>query len=194
MNEELSKLIDEAKAITEDARKTFGHLSAEQLNWKPSAESWSVAQCLEHLIVINSGYFPIIKKLVRGEYKHSLKERLPVLPKVFGKLVINAVKPEAQRKIKASTKFEPSKSAIDAQIVNKFVEHQQEVIEHMKMTENLNLNKIIITSPVASLVTYSLLDAHKIVVLHEQRHIAQAKRVMETEGFPKDKLMSSAAH
>jgi hypothetical protein len=185
MNEELPKLIDDAKAVAEDAQKTFGPLSAEQLNWKPNAESWSVAQCFEHLIVTNSGYFPIIKKLVSGEYKHSLKERFPLLPKLFGKIVINAVKPEAPRKVKAATKFQPSNSALDAGIINKFVGHQQEIIEHIKMTENLNLSKIIITSPIINLITYSLLDAYKIIVAHEQRHLSQAKRVMQTEGFPK---------
>lgn len=185
MNKELPEIIDEAKAIAEDAQKTFGSLTTEQLNWKPNAESWSVAQCFEHLIVINAGYFPIMEKVARGEYKHSLKERLPILPKIFGKLVINAVKPETKRKLKADPKFEPSKSGIDGDIIEKFVKHQQEIIEHIKMTENLDVTKIIITSPVASFVTYSLLDAFKIIVAHEQRHYAQAKRVMEMSEFPK---------
>ena len=185
MNEELSNLIDEAKQIAEDAQKTFGNLSVEQLNWKPNDESWSVAQCLEHLIVINSSYFPLIEKISRGEYKHSLKERLPLLPKFFGKLVLNAVKPETERKLKASPKYQPSSSAIEGDIIEKFTKHQQEVIEHIKMTGHLDLKKIIITSPVASFVTYSLLDGYKIVVAHEQRHFAQAERVTQVEGFPK---------
>jgi hypothetical protein len=48
------------------------------------------------------------------------------------------------------------------------------------------LKKIIITSPVASFVTYSLLDGYKIIVAHEQRHFAQAKRVMQLSEFPKN--------
>jgi hypothetical protein len=186
MNEELPKLIDDAKQIAEDAQKTFGHLSAEQVNWKPNAESWSVAQCFEHLIVINSSYFPLLEKISRGEYKHSLKERLPLLPKLFGKLVLNAVNPETERKLKASPKFQPSSSAIGGDIIERFVQHQQRLIEHIKMIENLDLKKIIITSPVASFVTYSLLDGYKIIVAHEQRHFAQAKRVMQMSEFPKN--------
>ncbi len=183
---ELLVLITEVKQIAEDAREAFGHLSTEQLNWKPSAESWSVGQCFEHLIVINSDYFPVVEKVARGEYKHSLKERLPLLPKFFGKIVLNAVQPEAARKLKASPKFQPSSSAIDSDIIEKFTKHQQEIIKHIKMTEHLDLKKIIITSPVASFVTYSLLDGYKIVVAHEQRHFAQAKRVMQMSEFPKN--------
>ena len=55
----------------------------------------------------------------------------------------------------------------------------------MRMTEELDLRNIVITSPVMSLMTYSLWDAYKIMVAHERRHMAQAKRVMDTPGFPK---------
>lgn len=179
MNEELPKIIQEAKAIAEDAQKIFGSLTTEQLNWKPNAESWSVAQCFEHLIVIDASYFPIMEKVARGEYKHSFKERLPILPRLFGKLIINAVKPETKRKLKAATNFAPSKSEIDGRIIEKFVKHQQEIIEHIKMTANVDVANFIITSPVASFVTYSLLDGYKVIVEHERRHMAQAERVIE---------------
>jgi hypothetical protein len=184
MNDELPALITEAQAIATDVRNTFGHLNATQLNWKPSAEQWSVAQCFAHLIAINSGYFPIIERVVRGEHKPSLHERLPLLPRLFGSLVLSAVKPEASRKLKANARFEPSASAIDADIIAKFEAHQRAVVDHMRMTEGVDLRRLIITSPVASIATYSLLDAYRILVAHERRHMAQAGRVMESSGFP----------
>lgn len=54
----------------------------------------------------------------------------------------------------------------------------------MTASENIDLEKTIITSPVAAFVTYSVLDGYRIIVRHGQRHLAQAKRVMEVEGFP----------
>jgi hypothetical protein len=49
----------------------------------------------------------------------------------------------------------------------------------MKATEHLDLEKIIITSPALGMVTYSLMDAYRIIVVHEARHFQQAKRVTE---------------
>jgi DinB superfamily len=184
MNEELPTLITEAQAIADDAEKTFGHLSATQLNWKPTADGWSVAQCFSHLIALNSDFFPVIVRIVRDGYKPSFKERLPLLPKLFGSMILKSVQPEAPRKFKAVPKFQPSSSAIGGDIVSKFTAHQRDVIEHMKMTERLDLRNIIVTSPVASIVTYSLLDAYRILVAHERRHMAQAQRVTRTPGFP----------
>ena len=185
MNEELPGLIDEARAVAAEAQETFGHLSAEQVNWKPHAGEWSVAQCFEHLIAINSAYFPLIRKIARGEHRPSLRERLPLLPRLFGSMVLKAVQPTAPRKFKTNPAFEPASSAIDGGIIARFRAHQQEVIEHMRMTENVNLRDAVITSPAASVATYSLLDAYKILVAHERRHMAQAGRVMERSGFPR---------
>jgi hypothetical protein len=100
VNDQLPGLIDEARAVAAEAQETFGHLSAEQVNWKPHAGEWSVAQCFEHLIAINSAYFPLIRKIARGEHRPSLRERLPLLPRLFGSMVLKAVQPGAPRKFK----------------------------------------------------------------------------------------------
>jgi len=185
MNDALPQLIEELHAVAADARSTFGRLTNEQLNWKPSPDEWSVAQCLDHLVVSNEEFFPLIDKIKRGAHKPSLKERVPILPRVFGSLVLNAVKPEGQRKLKAAKPFQPSTSKIGADIVSRFENQQEEIAKQMKATENFDLRKIIVTSPIASFVTYSVFDAYRIIVAHDQRHVAQAKRVMAREGFPR---------
>lgn len=185
MNEGLSAFIEEARAITQEAQEAFGHLNTEQLNWKPAPEEWSVAQCFDHLIVTNTGYLPLIKKIADGQYKPSFRERMPLLPRAFGSIVLNAVQPEAQRKFKAVPKFQPSSSAIQGDILARFTTHQEDLVKHMRMTEEVDLRRIIITSPVMSLMTYSLWDTYKILVAHERRHMAQAKRVMDAPGFPR---------
>lgn len=191
MDPELPRLVDEARTIATEAQREFGQLTAQQLNWKPTASEWSVAQCLDHLIVSNSGYFPIAANVARGAYRTSLKERLPLLPRLFGALVLRAVQPESQRKFKASPNFQPSRSDIGSDIVGRFVSQQHELIDHINLTKDVDLRKTIITSPVASFVTYSLLDGYKIVVAHEKRHLAQARRVTQREGFPKDESAAS---
>ncbi|MGH9844290.1 MAG: DinB family protein, partial [Blastocatellia bacterium] len=50
ISEDLSGLISEANAITDETLAGFGGLTAQQLNWKPGADQWSVAQCFDHLV------------------------------------------------------------------------------------------------------------------------------------------------
>lgn len=184
MNGEVDTLIGKARAIAEDARASFGKLSAQQLNWKPSAERWSIAQCFDHLITSNSGYLPIIEAVRSGTKKTRFLERLPVLPGLAGKLLVKSLDPASPRKLKAPKNFQPAQSNISAGVLDDFVAQQEQVIAGMKSTSHLELEKIVITSPAVSAVTYSLLDAYRIIVVHEQRHLQQAKRVAEEPAFP----------
>jgi hypothetical protein len=60
------------------------------------------------------------------------------------------------------------------------------MIEHLrKLPPDLDPAKTIVTSPLMGLVTYSLDDCYTILAVHGPRHFNQAKRVMETDGFPK---------
>src|SRR6185369_11788748 len=94
---EVAGLIAELREVTGRAEKTFGRLSAVQLNWKPAPAEWSIAQCLEHLILINADYLPILERVARG-WRPSLKERLPLLPRLFGNMVLALVQPDSGRK------------------------------------------------------------------------------------------------
>ena len=41
-----------------------------------------------------------------------------------------------------------------------------------------------VTSPVSRVITYSLLNAYRIVVVHEHLHLRQARAVAASAGFP----------
>jgi len=181
----LPQILDEAGAIVRDAQSTFGSLNAEQLNWKPSAGQWSVAQCLDHLISANREMLPAFDEAIRGTKRAKFFERVPVLPGLFGRMMVKVVAPDGKRKFKAPATAVPSASALDPRIVEQFVAHQQEVIGKMKAIQNLNPATTVMTSPFVSFITYSLLDACRIIVAHERRHFAQAERVMAMSGFPR---------
>ncbi len=184
--ERLSELVSAAHAINDQALTRFGGLTAGQLNWKPGADRWSVAQCLDHLVTANVAYFPIFEKLLSGEKKNTFWESLPGLPALWGKLLVKAVAPESTRKLKAPKIFLPSSSQVDGAIVRRFIDQQNQVIGYMKATEGLDLDRTKISSPVSHYITYSLMDAYRIIIAHEKRHLLQAVRVAETDGFPKE--------
>src|SRR5262244_451966 len=78
--EQLSRLISTADAITNETLAGFGGLTAQQLNWKPGANQWSIAQCFDHLVTANGAYSPIFEKVLNGEKKNTFWESLPWLP------------------------------------------------------------------------------------------------------------------
>lgn len=180
---DVHSLVAALNNIAAETKSTFGGLSPSQLNWKPSAERWSVAQCLDHLITTNTQYFPAIEDALAGKTR-TLWQRMPVLPGLGGKLLMKFVDPASTRKVTAPQRFRPAQSDVSPSIVSDFIAHQSTLIKRIKSTERLDLANVVISSPVTSAITYSLLDTYRILVLHETRHFQQAQRVTEEPSFP----------
>lgn len=181
---QVHSLVSQADAIGVDARNVFGNLTKEQLNWKPSPERWSVGQCFDHLIASNKGYLPIIDDILNGKKKSSVWQKLPFLPGLWGRILIKTLDPSQTRKMKAPKRFEPAQSDVSGSIINDFVAQQEHISGKIKATADLDLDRIVITSPAANFITYSLMDAYRIIVVHERRHFQQAQRVTKESGFP----------
>lgn len=181
----IPEIAAEIEKIKIKAQSDFSHLNVEQLNWKPNAKSWSVGQCLDHLATSASLYEPIFKELVNKNRPANFWRSVPLLPSLFGKMLLNTVKPERDRKNKTVPVFKPSQSEINLDVIEQLHTQLDTFSELAQQLGDYNLKKTIITSPAAKFVNYSLLDALNIVTIHNYRHFNQAKEVMAMEDFPK---------
>lgn len=179
--EELTARLDN---VTESVEKDFGSLTASQLNWKPSVEKWSIAQCIDHIIVSNETYFPQLETIITGRWRNSFWQNMPMLHKLWGNIMIKAVSPDTVKKVNTFKIFQPASSGIPLSIIKEFTSHNHTMKEFIEKSHYANLDKIVITSPVSRFITYSLHDAFIILVSHEERHYKQAKNVKELPGFP----------
>jgi len=182
---DLPTVVAEASLIAEGTKRVFGGLSAEQVNWKPGAGEWSIGQCFDHLVISNRPYVQIFEEILAGQRRSRIWERMPLLPHLFGRLLIKALRPDSGRRVEARPAFYPSSNHIAPTIITSFLEQQQRLLSLMNASGSLDLDAITITSPVARFVTYSLMDACRIIVVHEQNHYVQATRLKESHGFPR---------
>jgi hypothetical protein len=174
----------ELGAVARDAQAVFGRYDQHQLNWRPDAASWSIAQCFDHLLNANREMFRAIDRATERSSPPSIWQRLPVLPRVFGAMLIKSQMPETKRKLKAPRTAEPASSAIDPHIIERFVAHQHEAADRVRSLAGRDAARIIMVSPFLSFITYSVLDGCRIIVTHERRHFEQARRVTQARGFP----------
>ena len=181
---DLSTVLAEGRLVTDETKRVFGQLSAEQINWKPGGEEWSVGQCFDHLIISNRLLLTVIEEIRQGQRGPRAWERVPLLPRLFGKLLIRTLRADAGRKVKAPRALNPSASHIPGGIITSFVEQQDRLLQLIEETRGLELDRITITSPVARLITYSLMDAYRLFVVHEQNHFLQASRLLQSSRFP----------
>jgi hypothetical protein len=181
----LETIVVGAEENSKAARELVSGLSNAQLNWKPAPEKWSIAQCLDHLAIAAQkfdGYFS--GALARGRKNWPVTAGPAYRPSFMGGWLVKYVSPEAVKKLTAPKVFRPAESANIDEPLEKFLKQQERFIEFVRATNGIDYNKTRLRSPVTPLMRYSLADAFVITVVHGQRHLAQARRVRETPGFP----------
>lgn len=181
----LPELADMARDVRRDVAARFGGLTETQLNWKPTPNDWSVGQCFDHILTSNALYFDTFEAALGGTKATRLLERVPVLPSLYSRFLIEALRPEAARKMPTTPNFYPTQSAVDPTIIDRFLAQQDRLITTFEALTQVDAARITMTSPAASVVTYSVLDGCRIIVVHEQHHIGQIQRLLDWPAFPR---------
>ena len=182
MDERITNVTADLAAAVTDAKESFGGLTVEQLNWKPAENSWSVAQCLDHLIKTNHEFDAEFEKLMAGGRKNSFWENYSPLTGWCGRFLVNAARNDS-KKIKAPSKRIVPPSDISGDIVERFVDDFASMNQKVKACAGLDRKTTVLTSPFLKVMTYTLDDALSLLVEHTRRHIRQAKRVTEMPAF-----------
>lgn len=164
--------------MTRSFVQKFGGLTDEQLNWKPSNKTWSIGQNIQHLILVNESYFPIITAAKKGTFKPPFISKFDFIVNFLGTVLLKAVQPDNKKKTRTFQIWEPSSSKFDTEIITRFEEHQSILKQVIRDSLDLVRKGIVIASPANKNIVYKLDIAFDIIVAHEQRHFEQAKEVL----------------
>ncbi len=181
----MSKWTEEIDEITEGFLNSFGMLSEKDLNWKPPPEEWSIAENIDHLITLNETYFPAFKDLKSGNYSLPFIARFGFVVNFFGSFILKSVQPSNTKKTKTFPIWEPKKSTIGKDILPRFKAHQNRLKEEIQNIEEKVHENAVISSPANKNIVYKLGTAFDILIAHEKRHYAQAKKVLDLLGSTK---------
>ncbi len=159
-------------------------LSGEQLNWKHHDASWSIAQCLAHLIIADGLRIGIIEKKINEDFKTGGWEKLNPLKNFWGSVLTTQTQERVKHKIKAPRLFLPPENEMADDILSGFTKHLEDIFLHINNCIDANIDEVFVISPISGLVSYSLRNAITIIIGHERRHISQAIRIKQSKDFP----------
>ena len=69
----------------------------------------------------------------------------------------------------------------EAFILKRFIEHQEKLKQKILDSEDLLEQNAVISSPANPKIVYKLDAAFKIILAHEERHLQQAKKILEIQ-------------
>ncbi|MBS9525091.1 DinB family protein [Litoribacter alkaliphilus] len=179
MSQKPTEWVAEIDRITAKFEREFAEMSLEQIYWKPHPEVWSIGENIQHLIQLNSSYFPMFQELKDGKYQKPWSGNFSFIYNLIGNSIYKSVSDGRKKKIKTFASWEPKIGGTHQDIVQKFTKHQQELKSWItKLAPQFGKN-VVINSPINKLLPYTLDKAMDIIVAHEDRHFQQALEVKE---------------
>ena len=176
----LKDVIKDLKEIEETTKNEFQNLSEENLIWKPAADKWSVAECLQHIIIANSIY---IKDIEQRLQKAELKTiEYPISFSITGKLFLYAVDPKYTWKVPAPQIFKPvreNKVESGIRTVQEFLRLQEEIMAIAVKACAYDHQHVHTYSPLSKLLKFNVGEQLYIMMRHTKSHINQALRVKD---------------
>jgi hypothetical protein len=173
-------LLDHLNQSSSEFRDSLKGLTAEQWNYKPAPEVWSIAECAEHIALSEGFLRELVEKkvLAAPASPEQAAERKAKDEKVLKMITDRSFKAKAPEPLKPTGQFGTPETALA-----KFQESRKETIALAKSRDDLREHAI----PHPALKE---LDAYQWLLYlsgHTMRHTAQIHEVKANAGFPKGK-------
>jgi len=182
---QLQKILDDAQDIRGKANTKLRKLTPNQLMWSPTAEKWPIAVVLDHLNKCHTLTIPRFEEALK-EAKQAGEERDVVIPHRFmDRVFLKLFGGSAPIQIPVPPMFEPDPKPNPKQAVSQFFALHDEFEKVVKKSDDYQLTKLRVISPVTERVKVSYITYLEIQVLHEAYHWQQMDWLTKQIDFPK---------
>ncbi|MEO9869647.1 DinB family protein [Ekhidna sp.] len=174
--EERKKALSHLKDSQSNLMSLVGGLNEDQLNFKVNEESWSIANCMEHIAISEENLMGMVKMSLKEQADPSKRAEVAMSDNQLIGIITSR-----EQKVKTRKEFEPTNSFGGfSSTIKTFKERRKENMKFVKSTD-MDLRNHYIQFP------FGLIDSYQGIMFisgHTQRHADQIKEIMESEGFP----------
>jgi len=175
--DERSKALEHLKKSQSELLKTVKGLSERQLNFKLNEETWSIAECMEHIAISEKSIFGIVQMTLQNEPDPTKRSEVKMTDDQVIGLITNR-----ERKVKTRPESEPKSNfgSYEGSLME-YKEKRKSNIGFVKSTKD-DLRNRYFEFP------FGTLDSYQVILFlsgHSVRHTYQIKEVMTNESFPK---------
>jgi hypothetical protein len=183
---EIARLFEELDAAQRDASTLVAGLSEAQGTWRASPESWSVAECLDHLATANTVYLRAMAPPAARARQLARWRRRPALPGILGGFFVRSLEPPVRprRKLRAPRLIRPRANPPLRDSFAAFIASQDRVRAYLREHADLDLARIRFPNPFIRGLRFSLATGLHVITAHERRHLWQGwnvRRAAETK-------------
>lgn len=164
-------------AAAHASRIASGH-SREALAKRPAVNSWSAAECIEHLNLTTRAYLPKLEAAFEELRKGNLRSDGPYGTEPWARVFRWILEPPVRMRMPTPPPFEPVIPADPKRVTGDFQQLQRQLLELLEGGRGLAIDRVRLVSPFAARVKYNVHSAYMLIAVHQRRHLWQAERAL----------------
>jgi len=162
----------------------LGPLDANQLQWRPAPNRWSILEVVDHVNKTSAELIPALHATLDSARRNGKTAQPPFKYNGIGRWFLDQVAPPAKRNVPAPKLYRPRLELDPASVTADLSRITSAYIDLLRAAEGLPLAQIHMRSPALWLLRLPVGVWLATVVAHEARHLAQARAVRAHERFP----------
>jgi hypothetical protein len=173
---QLESLLQQIQEVSRKADALTRNRSKVDLATAPVPNSWSVAQCLDHLAQTTSVFLPVIEAAIGRAPQLAGNRRLRT--GAFTQMLVRNLEPPYRLRFKALKAIVPQHHDFES-ARNAFEESQLRLAATIQSSLGLALDEVRIESPVYARVSYNVYGALRVLAAHQRRHLWQIEQILK---------------
>src|SRR5699024_162782 len=158
-------------------RNNIQGLDEAQMSYNPSAEDWSVAECVEHIILTEKMLFTMTKKLLEQPANPERKEEVKATnQQLIAGITDRSSTATAPDALQPTGKYKNPEKAL-----KNFRDQREHILTYLKNVSLEDLRNHIGDTPAGAADAY---QSFLFIAGHTARHTLQIEEVKQDAGFP----------
>ena len=183
--EDIQSVLNDLTATAAAAERLSTATTDAQFEWQPSGgRSWSIGQCLDHLAIVASLYTKAIRPAVDAARTGGSRRNGPLSPGPFGAWFIRSQEPPPRRRFRAPAKIGPHPTISRTDVMERYREAHRNLRRLVEDSALIDANATTFANPFVRAIRMRVATGLLVLASHERRHIWQAKRIPQSEGYP----------
>jgi hypothetical protein len=173
---QLSALVDQIDSANLYLTALVSSRSAVDLTWRPKTDSWSVAECLDHIAQTAFAFLPAIKEAIACAPALPTNRALRV--GTLARLFVRNLEPPYRIRLKVLPQLVPHRNDF-ALAWASFQEAHSQLMNTVCSASGFAIDRVKVKSPVYARIRYNIYGALCILAAHERRHLWQIDRTLQ---------------
>ena len=179
MEPQLEHLVSSIGLQTRAVRDLVASVSDRAFVERPGPDTWSMAQHLAHLALVNRPYLDAMASAVEKGKEKGLTGTGPFKGKWFAARFIRSMEPPPRWRFKTLKEMKPTSSLNTATVLEEFEGVQARYTEIARSADGLHLGRLTFRSPFTRLLRFTLLQGFELLDAHNRRHLWHVDRMRE---------------